>query len=128
MTSSDETNEYSVFETSAEIMAYVYSRHGADELRKLLRMPFKNATREGLEDDAAELQQVGLAKAAAIVREAAQKALPETDMRFCPYMAEPYISSKSNQYNIDAWLGSVKAQRQRKRAKKLLAAAGSPAA
>lgn len=89
MTSSDETNEYSVFETGAEIMAYVYARHGADDLRKLLLMTLDNTTREALEDDATELEQVGLAKAAAIVREAAQKALPETDMSLCPYMQPP---------------------------------------
>lgn len=80
------------FDSSAGVMAYVYSKEGAEGLRALLAT--LGAMRETLERDAAELQQVGLPDVAQIVLEAASDAPPEA-IALCPYDPEDRCNYQS---------------------------------
>lgn len=74
--------DFDGFDTSAGVMAYVYSKEGAESLRVLLAMVA--AERETLERDAQELLGIGLPDVAQIVLEAAADT-PEPE---CPFDEE----------------------------------------
>jgi hypothetical protein len=96
------------FASCAEIFAFIHHREGETGLRQLLAMPLKDRTREDLQDAAAELQSAGLNAVAAIVTEAAARALPMTDWSFCCY------SPDAGRANRESWLRSQQ-RRQRDR-------------
>jgi hypothetical protein len=65
------------FDSPAGVMAYIYSKEGAEGLRQLLEMA--PSDRESLERDAEELKAVGLPDVAAIVAEFAVGLPPEAN-------------------------------------------------
>src|SRR5262249_2679049 len=69
------------FDSAAQILAFVNHQGGEDELRQLLAMVVDECTmsKKDLEAAAEELETVGL-PAAAIVREAAAKAMTRQEM------------------------------------------------
>ena len=89
----------------AELLAFTWKRCGKEGIDYILKQNTDH-TKEHLLAIAEELAQVGLAKAAAIVTEHADLALPEDDLSRCPYMAEPYTSNPQNRHNIESWLRS----------------------
>lgn len=69
---------------AAELFGFIHHKLGEEGLRELLTMMAKdNTTAEFLQDAAAELEQAGLAKPAAIVAEIAAKSPSELDLN--PY-------------------------------------------
>ena len=103
-------------ETFAMILAYVHKQHGLDGMLKVLGLDTKDTfTREDLQQAANELKARGLIKAATALTEAAANKPSMLDLRFCPYLTEPYLSNPDNQYNIDAWLRQRRRQLQRMR-------------
>jgi hypothetical protein len=102
----EEPNEFDVFESPAEVYAYVFRKEGEAALRQLLALPLPNGTvrtREDLLDDACELRGCGLNAVAAIITEHAAGALPMTDLSFCCYTSDVPANQR-------AWL---RAQQQR---------------
>jgi hypothetical protein len=69
------------FDSTAGVMAYIYSKEGAEGLRQLLEMA--PSDRKSLERDAEELKAVGLPLVADIVLEFADR-LPENANPFDP--------------------------------------------
>jgi hypothetical protein len=81
------SDPFGEFESAAEIAGFIYRKFGADGLRRCLNMTVEGSTvtltTEFLNRAAAELAQVGLAKAAAVVAEAATDA--PSALELCPY-------------------------------------------
>ncbi len=93
---------FDAFQTAGEIFGFVYAKLGADALRELLAADAERpSTSESLSDAAAELDAVGLNKAAAIVREFA--AIAPSEMDLSPYPL--------GTINHRAWLASMKRRR-----------------
>jgi hypothetical protein len=75
MTEAENQDDMDGFDSSAGVMAYIYSKEGAEALRALLAL--MAAEREMLERDAKELIEVGLPAVADIVLEAAANTPPK---------------------------------------------------
>jgi hypothetical protein len=87
-----ETDPFERADSPAAIMAYVYAKMGADGLMALLSQVVTD--KESLEQDAAELNAVGLPDVATIVLEASANALPASILH-CPYAASDVCNSQS---------------------------------
>src|SRR5215510_2593265 len=119
-TETDESNIFDQFESFAEILAFIYSRHGGGPaMRELLDLnAAKDADkdkselsfrREYLWNVADELESVGLKQAAAIVAEYAQQAPHELEC--CPYPenshnAKAWYMSRWQKYGLCAYCGN----------------------
>ena len=111
----EEPSQFDVFETSAEIYAFVYKECGKRALHEVLRKAVKGwRNQRQFEEIAAELNAVGLRKVADIVLEYAAKAPHELDQ--CPYPDVPekatsrraWFYSVRQKYNLCPWCGSDK--------------------
>ncbi|MGA8699250.1 MAG: hypothetical protein WB689_36575 [Xanthobacteraceae bacterium] len=96
--------------TAPELCAFVYRKAGKAGLREFLSgaADDKFSTRELYEDAAAALRGVGLAKAAAIVAEAAARIPSQMSFERCPYMEPRYLGKPGNICNIKCWLRSTR--------------------
>jgi len=72
----DEEAAFSLFETAAAVMAFIWRKFGESGLRELLTL-LDQLDREFLQEAADELKEVGLIKAGAIVAKAAALAPPK---------------------------------------------------
>jgi hypothetical protein len=77
------------FDSTAGILAYIYSKEGAEGLRQLLEMA--PSDRESLERDAEELKAVGLPEVTAIVLEFAEAIRSRAD-EVCPHFGTTYAA------------------------------------
>ncbi|MFZ2075736.1 MAG: hypothetical protein WAV38_03600 [Xanthobacteraceae bacterium] len=115
------TDEFALCDNLAEIFGFLYSEYGKAGLHAYFKDHGSNYNREALNEAANDLRNNGLAKPAAIVAEFAASRPSETDLCFCPYMQELYLSNPLNHYNIDSWERGVRRRRQ-KRQQQLAAA------
>jgi hypothetical protein len=76
-------------DTSAAILAFVFSEYGADGLKELLSLV--EIDRESLERDAAELTAVDLPRPAEIVAEHAKQSQPAIEL-WNPYSEDDYAN------------------------------------
>ena len=93
-------NVFDVFETVPEVLAYLHRKGGDDALRLVLQGG--KSCREDLEDHAAELEGIGLGKAASIVREAAA-------------LRPPYLATNPYEQGTTNWRAWDFAARRRAR-------------
>src|SRR5262249_4550583 len=77
-------------------IAFVYKKYGEEVLVYLLR--HQKNDREGLEDAAEELEQLGLTKQAKVVRDFAKTALSRFDESPCPYWDNPNYKHELNMW------------------------------
>jgi hypothetical protein len=83
LTAETQRDEFDAFDSVAMVFAFIHATAGAEGLRELLAMWADNAdpiSQERLQEQAEELEAVGLTEAAAIVLEAAKEA-PTEEMK-----------------------------------------------
>jgi hypothetical protein len=91
---SENDNPFEDFDSTAQILGFIYDQSGADGLNELLATV--EATRESLQRHAEDLLEVGLKDVAAIVLEHADNAPSEADL--CPY--DPDHTANHNSWKI----------------------------
>ena len=105
-----EADPFDLFESNGELCGYIFKKCGETGLRQLLA--YGGTSKEWCLDIVAELDRVGLRRAAIIAAEVAASKLPADDLSLCPYQAEPYRGSPGYAVNVKSW---QQAQERRQR-------------
>jgi hypothetical protein len=75
----EDTGEFAVFDSFDALAAYLNHKYGEEALREVFEMAVADLPRETFEDTAAELENRGLDRPAAILRELAESATSEIE-------------------------------------------------
>jgi hypothetical protein len=102
----EDTGEFAVFDSFDALAAYLHHRYGEAALREVFGMLVEDLPRESFEDTATELENRGLDKPAAILRELAESATSEIERvpdymvnagpDFREFLAHPLAPKPSN--------------------------------
>jgi len=75
----EDCGEFAVFDSFDALAAYLHHRYGEEALREVFTMAVADMPKETFEDTATELENRGLEKPAAILREIAESATSEIE-------------------------------------------------